>query len=86
MQLHIFIMCMVEERTLKGEFATVIAKFLDRKKQNKKLQVTKPGTQSRNFTHIDDTINALLLIADKGNGDEYGIANPKQYTIKEVAK
>ena len=69
-----------------GEFATVVAKFLHRKKQNKKLQVTKPGTQSRNFTHIDDTINALLLIAEKGHGDEYGIANPKQHTIIEVAK
>tara|TARA_B100000941_G_scaffold260115_1_gene211471 strand:+ start:216 stop:1052 length:837 start_codon:yes stop_codon:yes gene_type:complete len=69
-----------------GEFATVVAKFLYRKKQNKKLQVTKPGTQTRNFTHIDDTIRALLLIADKGYGDEYGIANPKSYTIKEVAE
>ena len=69
-----------------GEFATVVAKFLHRKKQNKKLQVTKPGTQSRNFTHIDDTINALLLIAEKGHGDEYGKANPKQHTIIEVAK
>ena len=26
------------------------------------------------------------MIADKGHGDEYGIANPKQYTIKEVAE
>ena len=69
-----------------GEFATVIAKFLERKKQNKILQITSPGTQSRNFTYIDDTISALHLIADKGNGDEYGIANPKSYTINEVAK
>lgn len=69
-----------------GEFATVIAKFLERKKQNKILQITSPGTQSRNFTYIDDTISALQLIADKGNGDEYGIANPKSYTINEVAK
>ena len=69
-----------------GEFATVIAKFLHKKKKNETLQVTKPGTQYRNFTHIDDTINALMLIAEKGYGDEYGIANPKQYSIKEVAE
>lgn len=69
-----------------GEFATVIAKFLYKKKKNEKLQVTKPGTQYRNFTHIDDTISALMLIAEKGYGDEYGIANPKSYSIIEVAE
>jgi UDP-glucose 4-epimerase len=69
----------------KGEFATVIAKFLERKKLNKRLKITMPGTQVRNFTHIDDTIDALKLIAAKGIGDEYGIANPKSYSIDEVA-
>ena len=69
-----------------GEFATVIAKFLNLKKHNKKLYVTKPGTQTRNFTHIDDTVNALKMIADKGLGDEYGIASPNSYTLNEVAR
>ena len=69
-----------------GEFATVIAKFIRRKKLNQKLQITKPGTQTRNFTHIDDTINALHIIAEKGQGDEYGIAASESYTIHEVAK
>ncbi len=69
-----------------GEFATVIAKFLYRQKQNKKLQITSPGTQTRNFTHIEDTIAALRLIAEKGYGDEYGIANQKKYSITQVAE
>tara|TARA_B100001113_G_scaffold101076_1_gene81749 strand:+ start:2788 stop:3624 length:837 start_codon:yes stop_codon:yes gene_type:complete len=69
-----------------GEFATVIAKFLKRKKLNKKLQITKPGTQTRNFTHIEDTINALHLIAEKGQGDEYGIAASEFYSIDKIAK
>ena len=68
-----------------GEFATVIAKFLERKKLNKRLKITKPGTQVRNFTHIYDTIDALKLIAANGVGDDYGIANPKSYSINEVA-
>ena len=68
-----------------GEFATVIAKFLERKKINKRLKITRPGTQVRNFTHIDDTIDALRLIAANGYGDNYGIANPKSYSINEVA-
>tara|TARA_Y100000389_G_C17456754_1_gene518659 strand:+ start:1452 stop:2288 length:837 start_codon:yes stop_codon:yes gene_type:complete len=69
-----------------GEFATVIAKFLHRRRNNEILQITKPGTQSRNFTYIDDTISALKIIADKGRGDEYGIASPYSFTIEEVAK
>ena len=68
-----------------GEFATVIAKFLERKKINKRLKITRHGTQVRNFTHIDDTIDALKLIADNAIGDDYGIANPKSYSINEVA-
>jgi UDP-glucose 4-epimerase len=68
-----------------GEFATVIAKFLERKKFNKRLKITRPGTQVRNFTHIDDTIDALKLIAANGIGDDYGIANPKSYSINDVA-
>ncbi len=68
-----------------GEFATVIAKFLKRKRLNKKLRITRPGTQVRNFTHIEDTVDALKLIAANGSGDEYGIANPKSYSINEVA-
>ena len=60
--------------------------FYIEKNKIRSLEVTKPGTQTRNFTHIEDTISALLLIADKGHGDQYGIANPRQYTIKEVAE
>jgi UDP-glucose 4-epimerase len=52
---------------------------------NKRLKITSPGTQVRNFTHIDDTIDALKLIAANGIGDDYGIANPKSYSINEVA-
>lgn len=69
-----------------GEYATVVAKFLNRYYMNKKLYVTKPGTQTRNFTYVHDTIEALKLIAEKGTGDEYGIANSTSYSIDEVAK
>ena len=50
------------------------------------LTVVSPGTQKRNFTHIDDTIDALILIGEDGYGDEYGIGDPKGYTVLEVAQ
>ena len=75
-----------ERENSDGEFATVIAKFLKLAKEGKVLEVTSPGTQRRNFTYIDDTINALALVAENGIGDEYGIANKKSFSIIEVAQ
>ncbi len=69
-----------------GKYATVIALFKEKMKNGENLTVVSPGTQVRNFTHIDDTIDALLLIGEKGRGDEYGIGNPAGFTILEVAK
>ena len=43
-----------------GSMATVIGIFEDQYKQNKPLTVVKPGTQSRRFTHIEDTVKACF--------------------------
>ena len=44
-----------------------------------------PGTQRRNFTHVEDIINGLILVGEKGIGDDYGIGSPKSYTVLEKA-
>lgn len=69
-----------------GKYATLIALYKEKMKKGEKLTVVSPGTQVRNFTHIDDTIDALLLIGKDGHGDEYGIGNPQKYTVLEVAQ
>ena len=74
-----------ENEISEGERATVIGKFLLLKKQNKPLTVDKPGTQKRAFTHINDTINGIL-IASKYTGDNFVITSDKQYSILEIAK
>ena len=45
-----------------------------------------PGTQTRAFTHVDDTVDALVLIAENGKDDEYGICAKEVYSLLEVAK
>jgi UDP-glucose 4-epimerase len=71
----------------KGKYATVIAKFLSLKNNNNDyLPITKPGTQRRRFTHIDDIVNGLILVGKKGMGDNYGIGADKSFTIIEIAK
>lgn len=69
-----------------GKYATLIAKFNESMKAGEKLTVVSPGTQLRNFTHIDDIVDALIMIGESGHGDEYGIGNEKPYSIIEVAE
>lgn len=69
-----------------GRYATLIAIFKDQLKKNKSLTVVNPGTQKRNFTHINDVINGLILVGLNGFGDEFGIGNEESYTVLEIAK
>ena len=68
-----------------GEMATVIGIFEEQYKKNKRLPVVKPGTQSRRFTHIQDTINVCYEAWSKNKCAHYSISNKKSYSIKEVA-
>jgi UDP-glucose 4-epimerase len=70
----------------KGKYATLIAKYKELAKKCETLPVVLPGTQVRNFTHVDDIVDALVKIGFHGSGDEYGIGSPDQYTIYEVAE
>jgi len=69
-----------------GKYATLIALFLNQNKNNKKLTVVSPGTQRRNFTHINDIISGLILIGENGFGDDFGIGCKESFTILEVAE
>ena len=70
-----------------GEYSTVVAKFLKIKRDGgSKLPVRLPGTQRRNFTHINDTVAGLILVGMKGQGDGYGIGSPESFSILELAE
>jgi len=70
----------------KGKMATVIGIFEDHFLKKKPLPVVKPGTQSRRFTHIEDTVNICYEAWKKNNCKYYSISNKKSYSIIEVAK
>ena len=70
----------------KGSMATIIGIFENLYKSNKPLTIVKPGTQTRRFTHVEDTINICYLAWKKNLCRHYSIANKKSYTILEVAK
>ncbi len=69
-----------------GKYATLIALFKEKMRKGEPLTIVSPGTQRRNFTHIDDIINGLVLVGEEGYGDEFGIGAMEAFTILEVAK
>jgi len=69
-----------------GKYATLIALFREKMKNKAPLTVVSPGTQKRNFTHIDDIISGLILVAENGYGDEFGIGCDESFTILEIAE
>ena len=70
----------------KGSMATVIGVFEEQYKNRQPLTVVKPGTQSRRFTYINDTIEACYFAWKKNMCRHYSISNKKSYTIMQVAK
>ena len=70
----------------KGSMSTVIGIFEHHYLKKKPMPVVRPGTQTRRFTHIDDTIEVCYLAWKKNLNRHYIIANTKSYSIYEVAK
>ena len=69
-----------------GSMATVIGIFENQYRKKVPLTVVKPGSQSRRFTHIDDTIDVCYYAWKKNKCRHYSISNKKSYTILQVAK
>ena len=69
-----------------GKMATVIGIFEKNYINKKPLPIVKPGTQSRRFTHINDTVRVCYLAWKKNACKFYSITNKKSYSIKQVAK
>ena len=69
-----------------GKMATVIGIFESQFKKNKPLTVVKPGSQTRRFTHIRDTIDVCIKAWKLNKCKHYSISNKKSYSIIGVAK
>ena len=70
----------------RGEMATVIGIFEDHYVRNKPLPIVKPGTQSRRFTHIYDTVEICYYAWKKNQCRYYSVTNKLSYSILDVAK
>ena len=69
-----------------GKYATLIGLFKEKALKGEPLPVVKPGTQKRNFTHVEDIIDGLVLVGENGYGDEFGIGSPDAFSVIDIAK
>jgi len=69
-----------------GPYASVLGRFKKQYASGEPITVVAPGTQRRNFTHVDDLSRGLLMVGENGQGDEYGIGSPESFTMLEIAQ
>ena len=74
------------KQIMTGKMSTVIGIFENQFRKKMPLTVVKPGTQSRRFTHIIDTIKICHIAWKQNKCRHYSISNKKSYTILQVAK
>tara|TARA_Y100000590_G_C15666804_1_gene994781 strand:+ start:730 stop:1617 length:888 start_codon:yes stop_codon:yes gene_type:complete len=70
----------------KGNMATVIGIFEDHFLKKKPLPVVRPGTQTRRFTHISDTIKVCYQAWKMDKCRHFSISNRISHSILDVAK
>jgi len=69
-----------------GRMATVIGIFENQFEKKLPLTVVRPGSQSRKFTHINDTVRGCYFAWKKNQNRHYSLSNTRSYSILEVAK
>ena len=69
-----------------GDMSTVIGIFEKQYEESKPLTVVRPGTQTRRFTHILDTVLVCYEAWKKNRCRHYSISHKNSYSIIQVAK
>lgn len=73
-------------RERSGAFGTLIEIYKQNYLSGRPLTVVAPGTQRRNFTHVLDIVEGLIVVGEKGEGDDYGLGDERSYSVAEVAE
>ncbi len=68
-----------------SDYAAVIPKFIKRIQEGKPPIIYGDGTQTRDFTSVDDVVSANILAAESDAKGVYNVATGKRITINELA-
>lgn len=73
---------------VKGPYALVVGKFLKQYLAGESLTIVPDGTQRRDFTHVDDVVNAniLAMIVDHNHyGEIFNVGTGVNHSVLELA-
>ena len=72
---------------LEGGYTTLIGRWLNNIEKGEQCYIYGDGEQRRDFTHVDDIVDALMLIMnDEVYGFEFELGRGKNHSVNEVAK
>ncbi len=79
-----------ERQPTKGQYAPVIGLFIKQMKENKKMTIVGDGLQRRDFTHVDDVVNANILASVSNNpqaiGQIFNVGTGINYSVLQLAE
>ena len=70
----------------KGEYANVIAQFADDIAHGRSPKLYGDGTQTRDFTYVDDVVRGLELAAEEGLDGVYNLGTGERYSFNMVVE
>jgi len=68
----------------KDDFANVISQFADDVANGRSPKLYGDGTQTRDFTHVDDVVRATVLAAEHELDGIYNVGTGEQYSFNDV--
>lgn len=73
---------------LPGPYRNVIPNFILLAKQGRPLPITGSGSETRDFTYVDDIVNGILLAGthDGANGEDFNLGTGVETEIGEIAR
>ena len=77
-----------DRQCTKGQYAPVIGLFLKQKAAGKNMTVVGDGLQTRDYTNVQDVVNANLsaMVVKEGFGEIYNVGTGKEHTILDIVK
>jgi UDP-glucose 4-epimerase len=74
-----------EGQITEGDYATVIGIFERQYNYNKSLTVVSPGTQTRDFTNVEDIVDGIISSTEKNLKGEWHLRSGKNTSIIDIA-
>ena len=64
----------------------VVSNFIVQALQDAPLTIYGDGSQTRSFCYVDDLIEGIVRLYERGTADPTNIGNPKEFTVQQLAE